>query len=395
MADVGKIEGGKLGPGPEGPKRKKGSEPDRFREMMKSGKVRETDPEEQRKRKSQAEREEEEAAEMTTAQPSNRDIITPTPSAEFDFKIPDTGGVAPAEEASAAPAPQSEPSFYEPPPEENYPVAETEPSVSTPQQPRAERRKPAEQQQQPVKKVTPTEKGKPAEKKAATTVKAQATKKEPPKGPEKPPAPSALKKAEEPTPTEEAAIPPPLTALPQGAWEATEDLERGEEKLVKKVAPVKKEEPVIPTTFQTPAPPGAPLVLPGEPLQPLAAPFAHLPAAVAALFERMVGVMTVMTTTGVTQTTINLDNPKYANSVFYGAQIVISEFSTAPKAYNIQLLGNQQAVTLFSNNVQELVAAFQAGNYTFKVNRIDTGYLAAPQERKKEVRRVKRKRGAE
>ncbi len=106
--------------------------------------------------------------------------------------------------------------------------------------------------------------------------------------------------------------------------------------------------------------------------------------------------MTVMNTTGVTKTTINLDNPKFANSVFYGAQIVISEFSTAPKAYNIQLLGNQQAVALFTNNAQELVAAFQAGNYTFKVNRIDTGYLTgAPEERKRETRRVKRKKGAE
>ncbi len=165
MADLGKVEGGKLGPGPEGPKRKKSSEPDRFREMMKSGKVRETDPEEQRKRKSQAEREEEEAAEMTTAQPSNRDIITPSPSGDFEIKIPESAGVSPAEEP-AAPTPQ--PSIYEPPvaPEEHYPLAETEPTVSTPQQPRTERRRQVEQRKEPI-----VEKGKkvekPAEKKVA------------------------------------------------------------------------------------------------------------------------------------------------------------------------------------------------------------------------------------
>lgn len=402
MADLGKVEGGKLGPGPEGPKRKKSSEPDRFREMMKSGKVRETDPEEQRKRKSQAEREEEEAAEMTTAQPSNRSMIIPTPSGDFDIKIPESAGVTPAEEP-AAPTPQ--PSIYEPPvaPEEHYPLAETEPTVSTPQQPRTERRREVEQKKEPPV----VEKGKKVEKPAEKKVEAHPPGKKPvtkkeiveAKKPTLEQAQKPKKPTEEPPPSAEEAVAPPPAQLPQGAWEATEDLERGEEKLVKKVAPVKKEEPVIPTTFQTGAPPAAPVILPGgEPLQPLTAPFANLPAPVAALFERMVGVMTVMNTpgSGVTETTINLDNPKFANSVFYGTQIIITEFSTAPKAYNIQLLGNQQAITLIDNNKQELLAAFQAGNYTFKVNRIDTGHLtAAPEERKREARRVKRKKGAE
>jgi len=374
MADVGKVNENKSGPSPEGPKRKKGHDPDRFKEMMKSGKVRETDPEEQRKRKSQAEREEEEIAEMTTAQPSTEEkMIMPSPG-QFDVKVPESAdAVGPTEEPSAAKAPSSPPPAEES--DESTPGVDTAKSTpSTPRQPKTSRGK-VEKSQQPDHKKKATE--------------------ETPKAKLPPKEKKELEKLPK-TPEEEAVQPPP-PPLAQGAWEATEDLERGEEKLVKKVAPIEKESPTSPTTFQTPPPPATAPPIAGEPVQPVTAPFANLPAPVAALFERMVGVMTVMNTTGVTQTTIHLDNPKFADSPLFGSQVIISEFSTAPKAYNIQLLGNQQAVTVFNDNVQELVAAFQAGNYTFKVNRIDTGYLTAapPVERKREARRVKRKRGAE
>lgn len=384
MADVGKVDGGKLGPGPIGPKKKKDADADQFREMMKSGKVRETDPEEQRKRKSQSEREEEEAAEMTTAQPSSQDKIVPAPSADtFEVKVPEAEG-----EFAQPPTPPAPPPFFPPP-------VQPDTSMSTPQQPRTERQKRVERKK--TETTPPIEKGKKGEKKppAAAPLTSAPKKKETARpeeqevaAPYTPPQPIA----QTAPPTKEEALPPPLA---KGAWEANEDLDKDEGQLLKKGPPSKKAIPPTTPFPSTTAPTQAPVILPGEPLQPITAPFAHLPAAVAALFERMVGVMTVMNTTGVTQTTINLDNPKYANSVFFGAQIIISEYSTAPKAFNIQLLGNQQAVNLFTNNAQELVAAFQAGNYTFKVNRIDTGYLSTPEVRRREVRRVKRKRGAE
>ena len=171
--------------------------------------------------------------------------------------------------------------------------------------------------------------------------------------------------------------------MPPGAWEATKAPEKEEKKGV-------SEPETLPTT--TPTPTAAPP--PGTPAPPpLVAPFAHLSPQVQQVFERMVGVMTVMTDSGTTQTTINLDNPRFAESVFFGAQIIVSEFSTAPKAFNIELLGNQQAMNLMTANAEELVAAFQAGNYNFKVNRIDVGSLPMTREAKrKEVSRVKRKK---
>jgi hypothetical protein len=41
-------------------------------------------------------------------------------------------------------------------------------------------------------------------------------------------------------------------------------------------------------------------------------------------------------------------------------------------AYNIQFVGSPQGVALFQGNVSDLMAAFQGGNYNFKVNRIET-----------------------
>ena len=105
-------------------------------------------------------------------------------------------------------------------------------------------------------------------------------------------------------------------------------------------------------------------------------PYANLTPQVMEMFDRMVGVMTVMTMSGVSETTITLNAPQFASSVFFGTQIIIQEYSTAPKAFNIQLIGTPQAVALMQTNEDDLMAAFQAGNYNFRVNRLDTGYLA-------------------
>jgi hypothetical protein len=103
--------------------------------------------------------------------------------------------------------------------------------------------------------------------------------------------------------------------------------------------------------------------------------YAHLHPQVMEIFDRMVGVMTVMSMSGMTETVITLNAPQFASSVFFGSQIIIQEFSTAPQAFNIQLNGTPQAVTLFQDNVNDLLAAFQAGNYNFRINRLETGYL--------------------
>ncbi len=104
-------------------------------------------------------------------------------------------------------------------------------------------------------------------------------------------------------------------------------------------------------------------------------PYAHMDLQVQELFDRMVGVMTVMNLSGMTETVMTLNSPQFASSVFFGSQIIIQEFSTAPQTFNIQLNGSAQAVALFQGNADDLMAAFAAGNYNFRINRLETGYL--------------------
>ncbi len=127
-----------------------------------------------------------------------------------------------------------------------------------------------------------------------------------------------------------------------------------------------------------------PSVQPGAlkpaPIPPPAAPkeigpYARLHPQVQDLFDRMMGLMTVMNLSGITTTTITLNARQFASSVFFGAQIIIREFSTAPKAFNIELSGSPQAMELLQGQTGGMMAAFQAGNYGFRVNRLDTSLL--------------------
>jgi hypothetical protein len=124
------------------------------------------------------------------------------------------------------------------------------------------------------------------------------------------------------------------------------------------------------------APPPAPIPSP-EAAAPIN-PYAYLHPDVMDLFDRMVGVISVMSTGGVTETVVTLNTPKFASSVFFGSQIIIHEYTSAPLAYNIQINGTPEALSLFQGNVDDLMAAFQYGNYAFRVNRLETGLLARP-----------------
>jgi hypothetical protein len=53
------------------------------------------------------------------------------------------------------------------------------------------------------------------------------------------------------------------------------------------------------------------------------------------------------------------------------SQIVIREFSTAPKAFNVEFVGSPQALALIQQNVPALLGAVQQGNFNFSINRFD------------------------
>jgi len=402
---VGGVEGvkGPEGLEPQGAKKKKGVESDAFKEIMKVGKTPEVDEEQKRKRKRREEAAEDLKAKQT--KPPQQGPAAEPGKVPSPFE-PGAGKKVGAEPpAGPAPAPGEEPPAAPPPPPPFFPPEE--PGVAPPMPPPEEgaqaperkkkkekkepaaappKKKPKKEEVAPKKKKPPI--AAPKMEKGEKVVPTEVPIKKPEedleaffkalaKPEEKPPE---KKKIEEPT---EAVAPP----LPEGAWEATKA--PAEEKKAEK-----KEAPAVPPQLLAPSPeiptgPAAPAPLAAA---PLIAPFANLSPQILQLFERMVGVMTVMTTSGISETTINLDAPQFAGSVFFGAQIVIREFSTAPKTYNIELIGNSQAVNLFQGGAEDLVAAFQAGKYNFKVNRIDTSLLPALRaEKKRRVKRVKKK----
>jgi hypothetical protein len=121
-----------------------------------------------------------------------------------------------------------------------------------------------------------------------------------------------------------------------------------------------------------------PLITPPDAPVP-SEPFSRLSPQVQELFEKTVGVMTVMHLDGLSQTSFTLSS-KFPSSVFSGTQIIIEEFNTAPGQLNVRLIGSDAAVRLLQSNVGGLMATFQAGNYNFKVGRIDINYASAKNE---------------
>jgi hypothetical protein len=97
-----------------------------------------------------------------------------------------------------------------------------------------------------------------------------------------------------------------------------------------------------------------------------------LPAEIEAIFEKMASCMLVMSSSGEAETTLFLDNPHFASSIFFGTKITIREFSTAPKAFNVEIASSSQAIIAIEASKSGLLSAFQNGNFNFSIHRFDT-----------------------
>lgn len=361
MADVNKVKGNINQPEPD--KAREKSEPDVEELREKWAKVGKVDPDQKKERKAKAQEEAETREKQTKGK---KPILGAAEPSIFEPKAPKAP--PPAQGAEAPP-----------------------PAAQTPQAAKTSTETPSASEPQGKEKAsTPAQKKKTVKRKKAKAMGKEALT---PTTQAKPTEESH--KAKEPEKKHKPAevIAPEPLPLAQGAWEATGKETDTEKKKDKEVPTAKlptqiqqapqdmPQGPAISDTTTTPAPP------------PLESPFANLPPQVQQLFEKMVGVMTVMNTTGVQETTISLDNPQFEKSVFYGAEIVITEFSSAPKAFNIELRGSENAMNLFAQNSQRILDEIQKNDYNFTVTRIDTSYLPkSKEEKRKESRPVKRKR---
>lgn len=80
------------------------------------------------------------------------------------------------------------------------------------------------------------------------------------------------------------------------------------------------------------------------------------------------------TNSGIATTEISLTSPIFANSRFFGATITLEKYDTDPSSFNIRLTGSNEAVRLFNQNIKTLYAAFQNGNFRFRIGRLEAEY---------------------
>lgn len=98
--------------------------------------------------------------------------------------------------------------------------------------------------------------------------------------------------------------------------------------------------------------------------------FDRLPPHILDLFDRVVGVITVMQVQGKTETTIHLNERQ--SPLLQGTSVTITTFDTAPLAYNIELKGPPQAVTILQKNVDGLKKSLKdpKKEFNFQVHEI-------------------------
>ncbi len=120
------------------------------------------------------------------------------------------------------------------------------------------------------------------------------------------------------------------------------------------------EEKEEPTQLITPPPLVSPPLLTTE-----TPAYANLSSHVFELFEKMIGLLMIQEYKGISITTIKLSMP---GSVFNDCEIKIEHYDTAPHAFNLQLLGNPEAIELFNANYDGLVNSFKGGKYSFQAN---------------------------
>lgn len=100
-----------------------------------------------------------------------------------------------------------------------------------------------------------------------------------------------------------------------------------------------------------------------------------LPAEIEALFEKMAATMLVLASSNETETTVFLDAPQFSQSPFFGTRITIKEFSTAPKAFNIEIASSSLALKAIDVYKPALLTAFAKGDFNFSIGRFDTEIL--------------------
>lgn len=354
MTDVRKIQSTSGIPDPSPKKEATPAEPDKFKDLMKVDKI---DPEEQKKRKRREgeETEEDVLAESlmleSLLQPQtpvteSTQTLTITPKSLQETPLPPSTTPLPSETPHA---PEEEIQ-----PEDLHKT--TTPRMQTKSAADKTQAKPQVHPEEIHEEPPPSHLLEPGSPKEPFSIPAPIKEASSPIPYLHMPKSTEKKEEKKPEPIEEAPSELPIAPIaPPPTLTSTKKEEKKLEPIEASVAPLPPSQ--LPQALPPPPPPPSHTQLPHE---------------VFTLFQKAVDVITVMTLTGVKETTIRLEGPQFASSVFFGSEIIIQEFSTAPGSFNIQLLGTQASTTLFDKHMDSLMRTFQTGEYNFRVNRLES-----------------------
>lgn len=167
---------------------------------------------------------------------------------------------------------------------------------------------------------------------------------------------------------------------PQETKKTVEPSKASLEALEKKQKLQSKKREKIEDSNTSELPPSPPLISPINlaPPSPSPAPSAsYLSPEVHELFQTMIGLVMIKQinsdTGGSSEMEIALNNPEYSSSKFFGLTIKITEFKSAPGAYNIELVGSASQTQLLEQEKRKLISALNDNRYSlpFTVNRLE------------------------
>lgn len=104
-------------------------------------------------------------------------------------------------------------------------------------------------------------------------------------------------------------------------------------------------------------------------------------AQVTQLYSKLADRLIHMHKNGITSTTITLGDA-FKSSIFRNAVLTVTEFSTAPKIFNIRFSAGPEAVAFFETHATDLTNALNNGKFKFSVYHVDTSIAA---EKKKHL----------
>lgn len=119
-------------------------------------------------------------------------------------------------------------------------------------------------------------------------------------------------------------------------------------------------------------PPWTPFSIQSSP--PISTPMAPRPSYVE-LFETLCTALTSLSTESFSQTTFYIKGESFKNSIFYGSEIEIKEYKTAPREFNILIKTSEVGAFLVQTHMQEFWKLFQEKKYSFTINRMETDLL--------------------